>query len=1193
MEQSTLIQRLETIRGMVRRRLLGYGFCVVLAGGVFSFISILGFDWLLALPAVLRILVAILFLVGFVGASLHWIARPMQMKLGLDEIAAKLEQHFGCFQDRLASTVNFIERRAAQEAEGDSVGMMERTIANADRLARKVRLASALSLRPLFARGALVVLSLALLTTILVASPGWVQTGFYRYVYPFGEIEWPRRVSIVLLTGMERVALGESVTVRMRIDRGLSSGLRGVLHMRNGEGEMTSLAMQRDADGLFYATVDALTEDLDYWFEAGDASTEKRPGRIRVVRRPAVVEALATVAPPPYATNRSSSTYDLNEGPVSAVTGSRVTVNVRASKPIPRGGAGARTPVGVEPGLQALAGLRLERSAKGDDREVLIPLLIDAENPHLLSARFEIVGDMHFRFELRDEEGFANRGAVRHSILATPDRPPVVTALEPRSVTEVTPHGVIPLVVRVEDDFGITRLALHAKRARDDQTFTVLLSDRVADPLESRSRGVGTDAAEGVEATVEFTWSMEPMALSPGDVLVYNALAADNFPGAGRDGQVGRSASLRAVIMSELEFDVRVRDELALLQKRIRRVALDETELLDTTIELLQQGEQPTPLSDEQRARASDASTRQARLIQRVRYLASRFSQLGKRMQANLTADQSAQQRTEHASETLKQVAGGPMTTASGALADSSEQTDPEGQQARLQKTAQEQETTLDRLGALIRTMSQWGNYQWVVSQTRDLVDRQEDLRRQTAALGKTMLGKSVESLEATEAAGLKHEQRRQQQIATDVEDLLARMERLHAAATEKDPSGAEAMDAALRAARSRDVTARLRAAAEAIALNRTAAAVIDQQAVVEGLRKMLRALHERDRRELAELRKRLQRAEDQVALLIEQQSALRLAVHEAGLLHTGPDDTALNSFEQEQHRLRRNTRSVAEELADTERTEYTARTVRMAELPMGEAEEHLREGNAEDALPAQDEALELLEDSLAQLDKLAREAAENALRRSLAQIREDLESVRIAQSGVNAGVTKLRDRVASRDRLRRAETREAAKLARQQAGVRALLDQVLPDLEKVPVYEWALRRVADWMDSCRKRLNARQVDNQLVVTAERIVRELDRLIAAIVETESLPLDTEFAEAGDGGGGGATVGASQPVPTVAELFVLKAMQAEINRRTAGLYQSVDVDVATEEQLRELEFVGEDQAQVRHLTELVTENARHP
>ena len=71
------------------------------------------------------------------------------------------------------------------------------------------------------------------------------------------------------------------------------------------------------------------------------------------------------------------------------------------------------------------------------------------------------------------------------------------------------------------------------------------------------------------------------------------------------------------------------------------------------------------------------------------------------------------------------------------------------------------------------------------------------------------------------------------------------------------------------------------------------------------------------------------------------------------------------------------------------------------------------------------------------------------------------------------------------------------------------------------------------------------------------------------------------------------MGASQPVPTVAELFVLKAMQAEINRRTAGLYQTVDVDVAPEEQLRELEFVGEDQAQVRHLTELVTENARHP
>ncbi len=65
----------------------------------------------------------------------------------------------------------------------------------------------------------------------------------------------------------------------------------------------------------------------------------------------------------------------------------------------------------------------------------------------------------------------------------------------------------------------------------------------------------------------------------------------------------------------------------------------------------------------------------------------------------------------------------------------------------------------------------------------------------------------------------------------------------------------------------------------------------------------------------------------------------------------------------------------------------------------------------------------------------------------------------------------------------------------------------------------------------------------------------------------------------------------KPVPTIAELLVLKGMQADINVRTERLHRSLDVQDPTERQLRRLRTIGDDQNEVRRLTDLVTQRAR--
>ena len=149
------------------------------------------------------------------------------------------------------------------------------------------------------------------------------------------------------------------------------------------------------------------------------------------------------------------------------------------------------------------------------------------------------------------------------------------------------------------------------------------------------------------------------------------------------------------------------------------------------------------------------------------------------------------------------------------------------------------------------------------------------------------------------------------------------------------------------------------------------------------------------------------------------------------------------------------------------------------------------------------------------------------------------------------------------------------------------------PEPAKVIGDEWALERIAGWMGTVRGWLDARKIDDDLSMTADRIVRELDKLILALKQTEELRTESEFAEGEGGGAGDGRQLMKKPVPTVTELLVLKAMQTDINQRTKRIGADVDPDTAEERQLRELQMIGEDQAEVRRLAALVTRRARHP
>jgi len=538
--------------------------------------------------------------------------------------------------------------------------------------------------------------------------------------------------------------------------------------------------------------------------------------------------------------------------------------------------------------------------------------------------------------------------------------------------------------------------------------------------------------------------------------------------------------------------------------------------------------------------------------------------------------------------ERLRETAAGPASAASRRLSDAADSA-ARHRRDLLLEAADAQQQTLEALAALVRFMDQWGEFQEAVAKTRSLLDRQQNERRRTAELAKQTLGRRPESLSPRHQAELGQAWRRQLQLARETEQLIGRLTSLAEQLKTKDPAGAAALDEASRAGIAGDVDQRMRQAGEAIEGNRMAAAAIEQRAAEGGLADMLAGLQERRKRELAELTKRIEDARQAVAELLRQQRELLEANVEAARLAAGDEVFAQQAASQ--RTLGRNTLSLADDLDSRDQTAGPARLVRGAAGPMELAESALKQADSPTARDHQSQAVELLAQALDEFEELAKKAADQAWKQSLAALKDRLDNIRSRQQDINHQSAEIIARAAQAKRLTRKQYRKVARLAKSQGQLHPEVEAVRLRLGDAEVYIWVIDRVLELVSQSQQSLEQRRLDNTLADAQQQIVDELDVLIGALDQAARLPPLDEYADGQSAGGGGAAAAAQSPVPSVAELLVLKSMQLDLNARTARQARDFEADTASEQQLGDLQRLAARQQTIRELTEAVTTRAR--
>ncbi len=1133
---------------------------VILIAGVLALL-----DWWVRFPWFVRIN---FLAVGAVFAAIwgyRTIWRPLTAPIHLEQLALGLSSLPMGLKDRIAGSIAYLQgmgegspelwRQVVFETTHFVEGLPGRGVLQTRPAARS--LASAM--------GALLGLAMAAWFV-----PQYVATGAMRLARPLAKEEWPKSTQIVPLTTDAVVAWGEAFTAQMRLDAGDRPSARAYVSWIAPPQPPQREQMRRDVDGVFRFTLENIRTPMQYSFSAGDDDTAVTPFQIKVVRRPAVASIRLTVTPPVYAKHLSTITKVMDDTPVVVLTGSTARFDITPDRPIGREGA-------------SRAALLLD----GDRR---VPLISTDRFLNSLTGEFAIEKNTNIEVTLVDADGLESRGGLIYRIQAKPDEPPTVAVSRPAGVTEATPSAVVDIQSTAQDDVGLEAFALLATKDRPE--FRTI-ADLLAQAQVATSPDERTDAPASIPPTpplrcdVVYVWSLESLGAVPGDVIRYYVEARDGYEWDGRRHEPVHSPVMTINVISPTQLSDRLKLDLMAARGPLRDLLTQLLGTLELTGRLDAKPSASEPLDAKDRRSMEDLAGQLQRLTAGSQQTAEKIEEIVQKAVRNGAATAESARQADRLARRLKGSVSERLQDAAKSLVKAQEAKQAEARHEQLKSSKEAQEEIASSLQAMLDDVERWSDFEELVRKLRELLDRQESLERETAQLARNAgrdAGEQDRDIPSTKAA---RTSAGQSQLRADTVALSQSMRDWAGQRHETDSAASLSVESAASMAEEKSLTATMDEASRSISEGLFGKATEQQRNAAAVFRSMLAVLEQKPDRELADLSRALQEVTERLRKLIKAEEAL---IHDTQAAVGQPDSSErLQMLSGRQATLQKTTLTVAAKLKESDEEGLSAkRAVVAASLQMGKASELLDSVQADDAQVAQADAVEGLQKGLELLEHLEAKTEQAIAERSLAQIVAMLSELRRAQAGLRRETAEIQGRSSEERRWSRADSLKATKLAKEQRGLATPLDEVREKMKSSVVYDYVCEKIAGRLERAATKLEEKDCRAALV-EQDLILRDLSSLLEAAAEQPRKD-EKRFVEDSGGGGAGRPT-PEKPVPTLAELKVLRQMQVNLSERTVELDRSLPAPLQrTEAQLKEVQSLGDSQQDLHDLAVKMVEKA---
>lgn len=658
----------------------------------------------------------------------------------VEAVAVRLEQQFPDLKGRLIAAVQFATMTSTP---GYSPVLIEQTHREALDRASQIDFDRAVASTPivrsarLFAAAALAVVAVAVIVPGLFSravevysSPTQVVApplGYRLVAFP-GATEWVKYRDIEIGASLFGSGLPRQATIHYRPVGG---------SWQTAEIDITTQRLLSQAGGdsvRFGTTLRQINKSFDYYVEAGRVKTDVM--QVNVVDRPRVNDIKLSIFYPAY-TKLAPTVIRENNGSFSAVVGSRVNIDIETSLPVVRADLvfedSSRTPMTV------------------DGRSGTLAVVVDTSQSYFI--------------ELTDHLGEHNPDPIEYYITAVPDEYPVAEVISPGVNVNLGDDMVLPLAVRIFDDFGFSSLVMKyvvvsQGQASTENVVVLHYSDRIT-----------------TEGEVEFSWDMDQLDLYPGDYVSYFFEVADNDRISGPKVGQSRTFIARVPSLEEIVADVENRGQKRLDETQdVLRSGKDLAERLQKMARKLEsQGQQFQEMDWQQQKEMESILEKNEEIVKDVERLAEEMNRSMEELNEKALLSREILEKMAEIQKLYEDVATPEMKEAQKRLMEALKEMDPNELQKAMEDFQLSQEDMMERLDRTLSLLKRMQVEQKMESMTRqleELVERQEAMNNKTDSSQSPALPPLADEEEKIEKdlAGLQKDAKDLEELAREAE---------------------------------------------------------------------------------------------------------------------------------------------------------------------------------------------------------------------------------------------------------------------------------------------------------------------------------------------------------------------------------------------------------------------------------------
>jgi len=696
---SILISRLKGT--LLKQRLVG------LAGGVIAtLVALVATSILLSLLAGLMVLpvwlkISLLSLAGVTAAYLFVRYGLVRLWRGdIDSMAVRLEKRHPELRGLLIAAVQFARMTRSP---GYSSELMALTEQRAVERSSGLNFSEAVSHHSLYRYARMFAVAAVVAVVMLWLAPGLFTYSYEVYSNPTEEIAPPLGYRLVAFPGSVEWVKYRDIEIGAVLYGGRFPD-EAIIHHRlvGGSWQQTKIDLSKvnravwtQPDSTVVATrLRQINKSFDYFVEAGRLKTEVM--QVDVVDRPRVDGIKLSIFYPEY-TELAPTVIDENNGSFSAVVGSRVTMQLETNLPV------------------QTAELVFSDSSRA-------PMKVTANT---VEAALKVDSSRSYYVRLTDHLGEENPDPIEYYVTAIPDEYPSIDVLSPGFDVNLNDDMMLPLKVRIFDDFGFSSLVLKytifsQRRASDEHVAVLHFSDRIK-----------------TEGDVAFNWDMDQFSLYPGDYVFYHLEVADNDRVSGPKitstrQYVARLPSLDEIVAeTEAESAARI-DRTENLLKSGREIA----ERMKNVARKLQAQQKDVRQTDwQQQKELSDVADKNAELLENIEKTAEQMEKSIDKMADNTFLSRQIMEKLAQIQKLFEEVATPEMKEAQQRLMEALKNMNPDELQKAVENFELSQQEMLERLErtlALLKKLQLEQAMEALVRQAEQLAKQQEAVNNRT-----------------------------------------------------------------------------------------------------------------------------------------------------------------------------------------------------------------------------------------------------------------------------------------------------------------------------------------------------------------------------------------------------------------------------------------------------------------------------